>query len=77
MTAKAYRYYVRSPDGRVAFGFDRDTAANAVAIEHGPGARDGSGRSALQVAELRGRPEIAELLRHRAARGRPSRGRPS
>jgi ankyrin repeat protein len=38
MTAKAYRYYVRSPDGRVAFGFDRDTVANAVALEHGPGA---------------------------------------
>jgi Ankyrin repeats (3 copies) len=38
MTAKAYRYYVRSPDGRVAFGFDRDSAAHAVALEHGPGA---------------------------------------
>lgn len=38
MTAKAYRYYVRSPDGRVAFGFDDDKVANAVALEHGPGA---------------------------------------
>ena len=38
MTARAYRYYVRSPDGRVAFGFDADTVANAVALEHGPGA---------------------------------------
>ena len=38
MTAKAYRYYVRSPDGRVAFGFETDSVANAVALEHGPGA---------------------------------------
>ncbi len=38
MTAKAYRYYVRSPDGRVAFGFDQDKVANAVALEQGPGA---------------------------------------
>jgi hypothetical protein len=38
MTSKAYRYYVRSPDGHVAFGFERDTVANAVALEHGPGA---------------------------------------
>ncbi len=38
MTAKAYRYYVRSPDGRVAFGFETDTVANAVALEHGLGA---------------------------------------
>ena len=38
MTSKAYRYYVRSPDGRVAFGFDADKVANAVALEHGVGA---------------------------------------
>ncbi len=38
MTAKAYRYYVCSPDGRVAFGFETETVANAVALEHGVGA---------------------------------------
>ena len=38
MTTKAYRYYVRSPDGRAAFGFDQDAVAHAVAIEHGVGA---------------------------------------
>ena len=38
MTAKAYRYYVRSPDGRVAFGFDVDNVASAVALEQGVGA---------------------------------------
>ncbi len=38
MTAKAYRYYVRSPDGRVAFGFETDAVANSVALEHGVGA---------------------------------------
>jgi Ankyrin repeats (3 copies) len=38
MTAKTYRYYVRSPDGRAAFGFETDRVANAVALEHGPGA---------------------------------------
>ncbi len=35
---KAYRYYVRSPDGWVAFGFDVETVANAVALENGVGA---------------------------------------
>ena len=38
MTSKAYRYYVRSPDGRVAFGFNADAVASAVALEHGVGA---------------------------------------
>ncbi len=38
MTAKAYRYYVRSLDGRAAFGFETDKVANAVALEYGPGA---------------------------------------
>ena len=38
MTTKAYRYYVRSPDGRAAFGFDSDAVAHAVAIENGVGA---------------------------------------
>jgi hypothetical protein len=33
-----YRYYVRSPDGRAIFGFDRLEAATAVALEYGLGA---------------------------------------
>ncbi|MEZ5840884.1 MAG: ankyrin repeat domain-containing protein [Hyphomicrobiales bacterium] len=37
--AQAYRYYVRSPDGRAIFGFDRQEPANAVAAEFGEGAR--------------------------------------
>jgi hypothetical protein len=36
--AKAYRYYVRSPDGRVAYGFDAEATASAVAQEFGLGA---------------------------------------
>jgi len=35
---KAYRYYVRSPDGRAIFGFDEAEAARAVALEYGVGA---------------------------------------
>lgn len=35
---RAYRYYVRSPDGRAIYGFDRLEAATAVAIEYGVGA---------------------------------------
>ncbi|KAB2919286.1 MAG: ankyrin repeat domain-containing protein [Hyphomicrobiaceae bacterium] len=35
---KAYRYYVRSPDGRAIFGFDRLEAAVGVALEYGAGA---------------------------------------
>lgn len=38
MTAKTHRYYVRSPDGRSAFGFDAENVASAVALEHGLGA---------------------------------------
>ncbi len=65
------------------FGLDRDLIESVkrgrVEIAHAflekgasANARDGSGRSALEVAELRGRPEIAELLRNRGARGRSS-----
>jgi hypothetical protein len=35
---KTYRYYVRSPDARAIFGFDRLEAATAVALEYGIGA---------------------------------------
>lgn len=35
---KTHRYYVRSPDGRAIFGFDRIEAATAVALEYGQGA---------------------------------------
>lgn len=34
----AHRYWVRSPDGRVAYGFEREQAAIAVALEYGVGA---------------------------------------
>ena len=34
---KAYRYYVRSPDGRAVFGFDRLEAAVGVVLEYGEG----------------------------------------
>lgn len=33
-----YRYYVRSPDGRAIFGFDKPEAAEFVALEYGIGA---------------------------------------
>ncbi|MGO4871374.1 MAG: ankyrin repeat domain-containing protein [Roseiarcus sp.] len=36
--ASPRRYYVRSPDGRAIFGFDRPEAAEAVALEYGIGA---------------------------------------
>ena len=36
---KQYRYYVRSPDGRAIFGFDKQDAAKGVALEFGTGAR--------------------------------------
>ena len=39
MPAKAYRYYVRSPDGRRMFGFDNIEAARGAALEYGNGAR--------------------------------------
>jgi hypothetical protein len=35
---KAYRYYVRAPDGRAIFGFDKAEAAEFVALEYGVGA---------------------------------------
>lgn len=35
---RTYRYYVRSPDGRAIYGFDRLEAATAVALEYGVGA---------------------------------------
>jgi hypothetical protein len=35
---QTYRYYVRSPDGRAIFGFDRLEAATQVALEYGIGA---------------------------------------
>ena len=34
----AHRYWVRSPDGRVAYGFEREQAAISVALEYGVGA---------------------------------------
>jgi hypothetical protein len=34
----AHRYWVRSPDGRVAYGFEREEVAVAVALEYGIGA---------------------------------------
>lgn len=37
MTA-AHRYWVRSPDGRVAYGFEREQVAVSVAMEYGVGA---------------------------------------
>jgi hypothetical protein len=37
-TQRAYRYYVRSPDGRAIYGFDRLEAATTVALEYGVGA---------------------------------------
>ncbi len=36
---KAYRYYVRSPDGRAIFGLDMLEAAQTVALEYGKGAQ--------------------------------------
>ena len=36
--ASPRRYYVRSPDGRAIFGFDKAGAAEAVALEYGIGA---------------------------------------
>lgn len=38
MTAKTYRYYVRSPDGRAIYGFERAEVATEVALEYGAGA---------------------------------------
>lgn len=38
MTAKTYRFYVRSPDGRAIHGFDRAEVAAEVALEYGAGA---------------------------------------
>lgn len=38
MTAKTYRYYVRAPDGRAIYGFDRAEVAAEVALEYGVGA---------------------------------------
>jgi len=35
---RAYRYYVRSPDGRAIFGLDKLEAASAAALEYGAGA---------------------------------------
>jgi len=37
-TPRTHRYYVRSPDGRAIYGFDRLEAATAVALEYGVGA---------------------------------------
>ncbi len=34
----AHRYWVRSPDGRVAYGFEREQVATSVALEYGVGA---------------------------------------
>ncbi len=36
--AKPHRYWVRSPDGRAAYGFDKESTAHAVAFEYGLGA---------------------------------------
>lgn len=38
MTTKTYRYYVRSPDGRAIYGFERGEVAAEVALEYGAGA---------------------------------------
>ena len=38
MPQHAYRHYVRSPDGRAIFGFDRLEAATEVALQYGLGA---------------------------------------
>ncbi len=35
---RAFRYYVRSPDGRAMFGFDVEKAAELTATEYGDGA---------------------------------------
>ena len=35
---RTYRFYVRSPDGRAIYGFDKLEAATAVALEYGVGA---------------------------------------
>ena len=35
---RPYRYYVRSPDGRAIFGFEKPEAAEFVALEYGVGA---------------------------------------
>ncbi len=35
---RAYRYYVRAPDGRAIYGFDKAEAAEFVALEYGVGA---------------------------------------
>ena len=37
-TARAFRYYVRSPDGKAIFGFDMEKAAEMTALEYGDGA---------------------------------------
>lgn len=36
--AKTHRFYVRSPDGRAIYGFDRADVATEVALEYGAGA---------------------------------------
>ena len=36
-TAKQYRYYVRSPDGRAIFGFDNTEGARTAALAYGDG----------------------------------------
>lgn len=38
MTEETYRYYVRSPDGRMITGYDRPDSAKAVALDYGDGA---------------------------------------
>lgn len=38
MTPKTYRFYVRSPDGRAIYGFERQEVAAEVALEYGAGA---------------------------------------
>ena len=36
--AAPHRYFVRSPDGRALYGFDKEATAAAVALEYGAGA---------------------------------------
>lgn len=64
MTAKTYRFYVRSPDGRAIYGFDRAEVAAEVALEYGVGAEvvdtlaQGYIPMLQQVISAQGRKEI-------------------
>lgn len=58
------RYYVRSPDGGLIFGFDRIEAATAAALDYGEGAAlvDTQAQAyhpMLQTVRIEGRPKLA------------------